>query len=57
MAKLADALDLGSSASRHGGSSPSVRTITSVVVNLELVRDQAMILIVKDRPSQLGKNF
>ena len=27
MAKLADALDLGSSAARHGGSSPSIRTI------------------------------
>jgi hypothetical protein len=27
VAKLADALDLGSSASRHVGSSPSVRTI------------------------------
>ncbi len=27
MAKLADALDLGSSALRHGGSSPFIRTI------------------------------
>ena len=27
MAKLADALDLGSSAARHVGSSPSIRTI------------------------------
>ena len=26
VAKLADALDLGSSAARHGGSSPSART-------------------------------
>lgn len=26
VAKLVDALDLGSSASRHGGSSPSIRT-------------------------------
>ncbi len=26
MAKLADALDLGSSAARHVGSSPSIRT-------------------------------
>ncbi len=28
VAKLVDALDLGSSAARHGGSSPSIRTIT-----------------------------
>ena len=28
VAKLADALDLGSSAARHGGSSPSARTNT-----------------------------
>ena len=27
VAKLVDALDLGSSAARHGGSSPSIRTI------------------------------
>lgn len=26
VAKLVDALDLGSSAARHGGSSPSIRT-------------------------------
>ena len=29
VAKLVDALDLGSSAVRHGGSSPSIRTKTS----------------------------
>ena len=29
MAKLADALDLGSSAARHVGSSPSIRTTLS----------------------------
>ncbi len=28
VAKLVDALDLGSSAARHGGSSPSIRTQT-----------------------------
>ena len=28
VAKLVDALDLGSSAARHGGSSPSIRTNT-----------------------------
>ncbi len=27
VAKLVDALDLGSSAARHGGSSPSIRTL------------------------------
>ena len=31
MAKLADALDLGSSAARHGGSSPSIRTIKFII--------------------------
>ena len=30
VAKLADALDLGSSASRHVGSSPSIRTILNL---------------------------
>ena len=29
VAKLADALDLGSSAARHVGSTPSIRTIAS----------------------------
>ena len=29
VAKLVDALDLGSSAARHGGSSPSIRTASS----------------------------
>lgn len=29
VAKLVDALDLGSSAARHGGSSPSIRTTQS----------------------------
>ena len=30
VAKLVDALDLGSSAARHGGSSPSTRTTSKV---------------------------
>ena len=30
MAKLVDALDLGSSAARHGGSSPSIRTLQAL---------------------------
>ena len=30
MAKLADALDLGSSAARHVGSSPSIRTTKNI---------------------------
>ncbi len=30
VAKLVDALDLGSSAVRHGGSSPSIRTLQSL---------------------------
>lgn len=29
VAKLVDALDLGSNAARHGGSSPSIRTFDS----------------------------
>ena len=38
VAKLVDALDLGSSAARHGGSSPSTRTLqTFTVSNLEIV--------------------
>ena len=34
MAELADALDLGSSVSRRGGSSPSMRTILSRMFSL-----------------------
>ena len=30
VAKLVDALDLGSSAARHGGSSPSIRTLLAL---------------------------
>jgi hypothetical protein len=30
VAKLVDALDLGSSAARHGGSSPSIRTLQAL---------------------------
>ena len=33
MAKLADALDLGSSAARHVGSSPSIRTKKSLALD------------------------
>lgn len=33
VAKLVDALDLGSSAARHGGSSPSIRTINHPLPN------------------------
>jgi hypothetical protein len=36
VAKLVDALDLGSSAARHGGSSPSIRTAQAL--NLSTVR-------------------
>ena len=35
MAELADALDLGSSAARHAGSTPVTRTITSVLIGFE----------------------
>lgn len=34
VAKLVDALDLGSSAARHGGSSPSIRTNTEPSITL-----------------------
>ncbi len=33
VAKLVDALDLGSSAVRHGGSSPSIRTGTLLCIS------------------------
>jgi hypothetical protein len=38
VAKLVDALDLGSSAARHGGSSPSIRTLIrpSITVPIKL---------------------
>ena len=32
VAELVDALDLGSSAARHGGSSPSIRTIKKLQI-------------------------
>jgi hypothetical protein len=35
VAKLADALDLGSSAARRGGSSPSIRTILYLNITRE----------------------
>ena len=36
--KLVDTLDLGSSAARFGGSSPSIRTIT--IINIEFIHER-----------------
>ena len=38
VAKLVDALDLGSSAARHGGSSPSIRTAQALNLSTVLNR-------------------
>lgn len=37
VAKLVDALDLGSSASRHGGSSPSIRTLKPSITRFRVI--------------------
>jgi hypothetical protein len=40
VAKLVDALDLGSSAARHGGSSPSIRTTQALNHSTVLIKQE-----------------
>ena len=44
MAELVDALDLGSSAARRGGSTPSIRTIAAFVEKCASHRPDASVL-------------
>ena len=56
MAELADALDLGSSAARRGGSTPSTRTITLLVGSIMVMQLVLVQSTVGSSPTLPAKN-